>query len=91
LAYSLGSMETFMRMVESGKGITFIPELAVRQLSQSQQELVRPFAIPTPTRQLILITGKNFVRHTLLENLVREIQSAVPKEMLKLKGTQGLV
>ena len=25
LAYHLGSMETFMRMVESGKGITFIP------------------------------------------------------------------
>lgn len=91
LAYSLGSMETFMRMVESGKGVTFIPELAVRQLSPTQQELVRPFAIPTPTRQLILITGKNFVRHTLLENLVKEIQSSVPKEMLKLKGTQALV
>ena len=29
MAYHLGSMETFMRMVESGKGITFIPELAV--------------------------------------------------------------
>ena len=32
LAYHLGSMETFMRMVESGKGVTFIPELAVLQL-----------------------------------------------------------
>ena len=91
LAYSLGSMETFMRMVESGKGVTFIPELAVRQLSESQQELVRPFAIPVPTRQLVLITNKNFVRHTLLENLTKEIQSAVPKEMLKLRGTQALV
>ena len=27
MAYRLGSMETFMHMVESGKGITFIPEL----------------------------------------------------------------
>ena len=46
MAYRLGSMETFMRMVESGKGITFIPELAVAQLTEEQRQLVRPFAIP---------------------------------------------
>ena len=91
LAYNLGSMETFMRMVESGKGITFIPALAAEQLNESQKELVRPFAIPTPTRQLILITGKHFIRKTLLEAVVKEIQASVPKEMLKLKGTQVLV
>ena len=38
LAYNLGSIETFMRMVESGKGITFIPELAADQLNEIQQE-----------------------------------------------------
>lgn len=91
LAYNLGSMETFMRMVESGKGITFIPELAVNQLNSEQKELVRPFAIPVPTRQLVLITNKNFVRHTLLENVIKEIQNSIPKEMLKLKSTQALV
>lgn len=37
MAYRLGSMETFMHMVESGKGITFIPELAVMQLSEEQK------------------------------------------------------
>ena len=37
IAYRLGSMETFMRMVESGKGITFIPELAVLQLNDEQK------------------------------------------------------
>ena len=30
-AYRLGSLETFMRMVESGNGVTFIPELATYQ------------------------------------------------------------
>ena len=62
LAYNLGSMETFMRMVESGMGITFIPELAEMQLSDQQRELVRPFAIPVPTRQLLLITRRDFIR-----------------------------
>jgi LysR family hydrogen peroxide-inducible transcriptional activator len=91
LAYNLGSMETFMRMVESGKGITFIPELAVMQLSGEQKELVRPFAIPVPTRQLILITNRNFIRQTLLDVIVKEIQASVPKEMLKMKAGQSLV
>ena len=83
LAYHLGSMETFMRMVESGKGVTFIPELAVLQLGDAQKELVRSFAIPCPTRQVVLLTNKNFIRHTLLEVLVKEI--------LSLKATQAVV
>lgn len=91
LAYNLGSMETFMRMVESGIGITFIPELAVMQLTEIQKELVRPFAIPVPTRQLILITNKHFIRQSLLEVLVKEIQNSVPKTMLKLGAGQALV
>lgn len=91
LAYNLGSMETFMRMVESGMGITFIPELAEMQLSDQQKELARPFAIPVPTRQLILITRRDFIRHTLLDTIVKEIQACVPKEMLKLKAGQSLV
>ena len=91
LAYHLGSMETFMRMVESGKGVTFIPELAVLQLGDAQKELVRSFAIPCPTRQVVLLTNKNFIRHTLLEVLVKEIKLSVPKEMLSLKATQSVV
>lgn len=80
LAYHLGSMETFMRMVESGKGVTFIPELAVLQLGDAQKELVRSFAIPCPTRQVVLLTNKNFIRHTLLEVLVKEIKLSVPRK-----------
>ena len=91
LAYHLGSMETFMRMVESGKGVTFIPELADLQLGDIQKELVRPFAIPCPTRQIVMLTNKNFIRHTLLEALTKEIKSSIPKEMLSLKATQAIV
>ena len=91
LAYHLGSMETFMRMVERVIGVTFIGELAVLQLGDAQKELVRSFAIPCPTRQVVLLTNKNFIRHTLLEVLVKEIKLSVPKEMLSLKATQAVV
>ena len=87
-AYSLGSIETFMRMVESGKGVTFIPELSILQLNENQKEMVRPFAIPIPTRDIVMLTAKDFIRKTLREMLVKEIQKAVPKDMLDLKQTQ---
>ena len=91
MAYRLGSMETFMRMVESGKGITFIPELAVTQLTEEQRQLVRPFAIPRPTRQVVLATNKDFIRHSLLSVLKEEIKAAVLKEMLSLQSIQCLL
>lgn len=88
LTYQLGSMETFMRMVESGKGMTFVPGLAVEQMGAEQRELVRPFAIPTPARQIVLLTEPNFIRHTLVNAVAAEIQASVPKAMLTLKPSQ---
>lgn len=88
LAYNLGSMETFMRMVESGKGVTFIPELAVMQMGDCHKKLVKPFAIPTPTRHLIIATNRNYVRNTILNMVIDEIKASVPKEMHKLKSSQ---
>lgn len=90
-AYKLGSIETFMRIVESGIGATFIPELCTLQLNANQKELVRPFAVPVPTREIILVVRKDFVRHSLLKMLVEEIRSSVPPSMLKLTHAQKQV
>lgn len=88
MTYSLGSIETFMRMVESGCGVTFIPWMAVQQLSECQKELVRPFAIPIPSRRLVMATNKNFIRNTILSAIIEEIQASVPKAMLSLATSQ---
>ncbi len=90
-AYRLGSMETFMRMVESGEGITFIPELAVLQLTEEQKQLVRPFAIPTPTRRIFLAHSADYMRRRLIAALSEEIRHALPKSILHLQPTQYLV
>ncbi len=89
--YSLGSIETFMRMVEGGKGITFIPELALPQLSESQRQLVRPFAIPIPTREVILMYTKMALRHTVIHLLRDTIRESVPEKMLRLNNTEQRV
>ena len=86
--YSLGSIETFMRMVESGQGVTFIPELALSQLSESQKELVRPFALPIPIRDVVLLTTKNFVRHSIANLIIDSIKKNVPQSMLKYNNTE---
>lgn len=90
-SYNLGSIETFMRMVEGGKGLTLIPELSLLQLTAYQKELVRPFAIPRPARQIRLVTGKDFIRQSLLYKLQEAIVSSVPSTMHELKNTQYLV
>lgn len=87
-AYSLGSIETFMRIVENGQGVTFIPELATIQLTPTQKELVRPFAIPIPTREVVMATSKAFVRQSLLDMIVGQIRNSVPEKMLKLNNTE---
>ena len=89
--YSLGSIETFMRMVEAGQGITFIPELCLSQLSPNQKELVRPFAIPIPTREVVMLTTKTFVRHSILKAVVESIRANVPQRMLKMNSTEQRV
>ena len=90
-SYSLGSIETFMRMVEAGDGVTFIPELALAQLNAEQRKLVRPFAIPIPTREIVLATAPHFVRESVKGLLVEEIRGCVPERMLKLNNTETRV
>ncbi len=91
MAYQLGSMETFMRMVESGRGITFIPALAVEQLSEDQRTLVRPFAIPRPTRHIVLVTRTDYLRLHIVDLFVQRIRQSVPTNMLTLQKAQTLV
>lgn len=81
--YTLGSIETFMRMVEHGMGTTFIPELAVHQLTDCQKKLVRPFALPIPEREIVIAVRHDFIRRTLLSFLIDRIKESVPREMLK--------
>lgn len=89
--YHLGSIETFMRIVEGGRGVTFIPELAATQLAENKRKLVRQFAIPTPTRDVIIITPHGFIRDSILQLITESIRKSIPADMLKLKPHQQQV
>ena len=86
-AFRLEGLETFMRMVEVGDGLTIIPQLCALQLTSQQQELVRPFAVPEPVRTIVLLRRADFARQGLLAQLVERIRACVPPELLTLPPT----
>lgn len=86
--YSRGSLETFIHLVERGYGMTFVPELFVDLASPEQKKLIRPFAIPKPTRAIYLCKRKDFVRSSIWDLFQEVITSNIPEKMLKLKVGQ---
>lgn len=77
IVYSTGSIETLKRMVNSGSGITLVPELSLR----SDERNVRRFTSPEPVREVILAVRKPFVRRKALDALVEAIREVVPRRM----------
>lgn len=89
--YSQGSMDTFMHFVEEGYGVTFVPELLVERLDDKRRDLVRPFALPRPTRRVALVRHREYVRHQLIDRLSSIVRQVVPEHMLELSPMQDLV
>ena len=76
---------------DPGQCITFIPELALDQLSADQKRLVRPFAIPIPTREVVMLTTTTFVRQGIKQRMIDEIRHSVPERMLRMNNTEQRV
>ncbi len=81
-----GSLEGLMRIVESGHGVTLLPELAAMSLPPLCRGLLRPLESPVPVREVSLITHGNGVKTRLLEILRQSILKGVPHGM-KEKGS----
>lgn len=88
--YNTGSIETLKRMVDLNSGITILPQLSLRDLTDEQLSRVRYFASPVPVREISLVTHGNFVKRGVIKALEKEILGAVPKEMLK-KNTKDIL
>lgn len=84
--FKTGSLETIKRMVEIDKGITLLPELAIRYMNKSELQRVRYFKKPEPVREISLVTHRNYTKKALLDILKKEIIRHIPKRMLKSKN-----
>lgn len=88
--YNTGSVETLKRMVDLNSGITILPELSLKDLSEEQLSRVRNFSSPVPVREISIVTHGNFLKRGVIKALEAEIVKAVPREMLQ-KGKKDIL
>jgi LysR family transcriptional regulator, hydrogen peroxide-inducible genes activator len=68
--FESGSLETLIRLVDSGLGATVLPMLVASTLEPGRREAqLRPLSGPTPLRELGLITGRLDLRRNVTEAL----------------------
>jgi LysR family transcriptional regulator, hydrogen peroxide-inducible genes activator len=88
LDYEAGSIETLKKIVDISKGITILPELAVKELSKSQLSQIHYFKPPAPVREISLVTYHHFIKTRLIEALREEILKTIPEKMKYAKKRQ---
>lgn len=79
--YNTDSVETLKRMVEMNRGITLLPELSISDFSMKQLDRIRYFKSPQPTREISIVTHRNYLKRKLITALEKEIMEAIPKRM----------
>jgi LysR family hydrogen peroxide-inducible transcriptional activator len=79
--YEAGSIETLRRMVELNDGITILPELATLNITKQQAQLIRHFRQPKPTREVSMVTHRDFVKKRLIELLKQAILDSLPAKI----------
>ncbi len=83
--YNTDNVETLKRMVDMNNGITLLPELSLADLSVKQLDRVRYFKTPEPSREISIVTHRNFLKRKLIAVLEKEIIDAIPKRMRSKK------
>jgi LysR family transcriptional regulator, hydrogen peroxide-inducible genes activator len=86
--YEAGSIETLKNMIETLSGVTILPELALKNMTEEQLQLVRFFKSPAPVREISLVTHRAFVKKRLIQVLKDEIMGNLPEALLKNKPKQ---
>lgn len=81
LEYNTGSIETLIKMVDLNNGITILPELSLQDFSVKQLDKIRYFKSPEPSREVSIVTNKNFIKKRIIDALEAEILESIPKRM----------
>jgi LysR family hydrogen peroxide-inducible transcriptional activator len=81
IKYESGNIETLIHVVDYNSGITIIPEMHAMGLSEEKQENLRAFKNRTAVRQVCLVASKEYVRKTMLAEIMQTVRRSVPKSM----------
>ncbi|GLR16197.1 hydrogen peroxide-inducible genes activator [Portibacter lacus] len=91
LHYKSGSLETLMKFVNNNNGLTFLPQLATKDLKEEEKQYLKAFSNPVPARSIGLIVHKHFAKNDLLVQLKEAILLAVEKVISNLNEELKIV
>ncbi len=72
-----GSFETLVQLVDEGLGITLLPYLHTRKLSEKQQLNLKSFEAPEPAREVSMIYHKRKLKLHIIEALHDKIRAII--------------
>jgi len=72
-----GSFETLIRLANEGMGMTLLPYLQTRALSEKDKENLRYFESPEPAREISMIYSKNLLKIPIIEALSETIEGVL--------------
>jgi len=82
--YRATSLETLRQMVAAGHGITLLPELAAETPVGTARGLrIKPFARPTPARNVGAVWRKSTTRAPAIQAIVQVVRHAMSQETRK--------
>ncbi len=81
LQFESGNLETLIRLVDEGGGMTLLPKLAVEGLTGAQRRRVRTFQGPAPSRVVRLVHGKTYLKRGMIEVFVEALLSSIPRSL----------
>ncbi|MFV0291265.1 MAG: hydrogen peroxide-inducible genes activator [Mangrovibacterium sp.] len=84
-SFEAGSLETIMNIIDREGGITLIPELAYKDMSEERKKQVRTFKNINPVREVSLAYSHHYAKTSQIKRLAQEIMQSVAKEMLDKK------
>ncbi|MCB0823287.1 MAG: LysR family transcriptional regulator [Bacteroidales bacterium] len=90
LVYYSNSIESLRRIVETRKGMTFIPELATAGVAPEYEDMVKPIAGNQPLREISLAVSRVHSKKKLLDRFVEVVLDNLPERM-KTKPESGIV
>jgi LysR family transcriptional regulator, hydrogen peroxide-inducible genes activator len=81
LRFESGNLGTLKRMVDGSGGMTLLPHLAARDLTDEERSRVRRFRPPVPSRTIRLVQGRAYLKRPLVQALTEQLLDQVPKEL----------
>ncbi|TNE73497.1 hydrogen peroxide-inducible genes activator [bacterium] len=81
--FESGNLETLIRIVDQGKGMTILPYLTYSGLSETQKKHVRTFSNRQLGRNVKMVFGRLYTKNKMLHALRDHILSCVPTDLVK--------